>query len=491
MSLRSKAVSTLSKAAALMLLPMLAWSCQWVHDDYDETADDNTTQYINITIAVSAGTDHTTRANPAGGEYGDGMERGIERENEVQNITIIFYQDDLGINTASTEAKVVCVKKYDVHPYDPATEPDRHTHRPSEPADVRLNEVLYTTGEQQLGQTTLEPGQSYKVLVVANANIAVSVGDAISTVRDKVTATAFTGTGKGIDAENFVMASESDATISLTNPYVYTSATEAEKNRFVYYFDCIHMERLAARIDYCTKGATYDTTLGGYKYSTDGNGFYLVTKVAPFNLYNDSEYLFKRVTTSWTGTTPAALTYLADETLTNYVVDPATAQKTTATTPNYYLSPMAQDILSSAYTQSMNSLTTDQTVTDGDGYNNVIIAYCKENTLMPTSPLKKYATGLAFEVSYYASATATPQKNVYYHFLRHQGEQATGSYQAKKWEEITNSDTGSSTTAMNIGVVRNNIYRVAVEGFSTVEGTIKLRVEEKHWRHVDNPVIYL
>jgi hypothetical protein len=44
---------------------------------------------------------------------------------------------------------------------------------------------------------------------------------------------------------------------------------------------------------------------------------------------------------------------------------------------------------------------------------------------------------------------------------------------------------------MNHGIVRNNIYRVSIESFSAVEGTITLKVEEEKWRHVDNPPIYI
>ena len=44
---------------------------------------------------------------------------------------------------------------------------------------------------------------------------------------------------------------------------------------------------------------------------------------------------------------------------------------------------------------------------------------------------------------------------------------------------------------MNYGIVRNNIYRVTIEQINVVLGTIKIKLEEKHWRHVDNPTIYI
>lgn len=478
MSFLSQSVKFIRKAVAFMLLPMLASSCQLMTEDYDCVTDEgSSSQYINITISVSVDDNIVTRS-PQGGENGDGKEKGKDRENEVNGITLIFYQDPSGINTASDDAAVLCVKYYSVRPFTSSDYPNTHTYQTSE-----ANEVLYTTGDQKLGETLLQAGQSYKVLVVANASVSINVGDKIKTVRDKLINSIYTGDGAGINASNFVMVSESDASVSLENPTLDTTTGD---NRYIYYFNCIHIERLAARIDYCTSGATYSDTYGGYVYnigSTDA--FHVVTKVTPFNLYNEDEYLFKRVQDAWPAT---ATTYLGDESVSNYVTDPNTANKDNSNTFNY-LSPIAAS-MNNGYTQSMSSLSTGQTFT-ANGYNNVIIAYPRENTLMPTSHLKKYATGLAFEVNYYANSSATPVTNVYYHYLRHQGEKATGSYEAKKWADLSDTETSSTTVPMNYGVVRNNIYRVSIESFSTQEGRIKIKIEEEKWRHVDNPAIYI
>ena len=485
MSILSTSIKFIRQAAVLALLPWLACSCQWITDAYDDEIDIGAApNYINITISVSAENKAPTRA-PLGGEYGDGTEKGIERENRVSFITLIFYQDDNGINTTSDEAEVLCVKQYSVRPYTNSDLPNSHTHKTDEPTTVQNNEVLYTTGDQKLEETTLQAGQSYKILVVANASVDVAVGDKIKTVRDKLTSSVCAGSGAGIDATNFVMTSESDATVSLVNPSIDTSTGE---NRLIYYFNCIHIERLAARIDYCTSGASYDGTYNGYVYSTGNGDFYVVTKVTPFNLYNESEYLFKRVQDAWPAT---ATTYLGDESKSNYVVDPNTANKDNSQTLNY-LSPIADvENNNNSNRQEMNNLSTDQKYTPDGGSETVIIAYPRENTLMPSSCLKKYATGLAFEVKYYASTSATPVIHTYYHYLRHQGELSTGSYQAKQWADLSDTEIGSPAVSMNHGIVRNNIYRVSIEGFSTVEGTIKIKIEEKKWRHVDNPTIYI
>ena len=110
-------VKFICKAAAFMLLPLLASSCQWMTEDDDCETDISTArQYINITISVSADNKPITRA-PLGGEYGDGTEMGNDRENLVNNITLIFYEDvSGGINTTSGDAAVACVKTYIVTP---------------------------------------------------------------------------------------------------------------------------------------------------------------------------------------------------------------------------------------------------------------------------------------------------------------------------------------------------------------------------------------
>ena len=495
----SSSVKFIRKAAAVMLLSLLALSCQMT-DDYDcETDFGNARQYINVTISVSADSNPVTRA-PQGGEYGDGSEKGQDRENVVNNITLIFYEDATGINTTA-EATVACVQTYTVRAF---TQDDynnlAHTHKPGESSTLKENEVLYTTGDQKMEGTGLEAGKTYKLLVVANANgeVNVNVGDKIKTdgstigLRDKVIGSIYTGTGTGvgIDATNFVMTSEDDATVILTNP----TLKEAE-NKLIYYFNCIHMERLAARIDYYTTGSEYKSEYGGYKYNlgtSDNDGFYVVTSVTPFNLYNENEYLFKRVQNNWSA--ESVTTYLGDETESvgetagNYVVDPKTNLKDNDDSHTLsYLSPIAQN-MTNAYTVAMNSENISGQRYFIGNYHNIIIAYAKENTLMPSSYLKKYATGIAFEAKYYANASATPVTHVFYHYLRHQGEKASGSYQAKEWLGLNDTEVSNTNVSMNYGVVRNNIYRVEISGFTD---RMQLKIKVKKWDKFTHEVIYM
>lgn len=511
----------------LGVLAMLMSSCQWMSEEYDdEIADSSAAQYINITVSVSASNSPVTRANPTGGEYGDGPEKGDDRENEVKNITLIFYQDDNGINTNSLDTEVVEVLSYDVHEYTDSDRPKGHDHKTGEPTDVQTNEVLYTTGDKELRGTNLEAGKTYKVIVVANANPGVQRGDKIVSdkVREKVLSKVYSGTGVGVNATDFVMASESDASVRLVNPTVYTSYTVPEDNRYVYYFECIHIERLAARIDYWAKNASYTETFNhkGYAYeikdldNQDTGDRFVLTSITPFNLNNGNEFMLKRVVKDFG---PAGLqnaTILGDEKETtgngpdkkgNFVLDPYTVNKViTPPVPNPdYLVSKLTDVLTAfnnSYTVSLaDERANKKTI---ESIDNIVIGYTKENTLRPSqgpqnnggSPLYYYATGLAFEGYYYEAGATEGKRYVFYYFIRHQGEAATAtdSYYALTKEQLeVQKETLKcpETPSMNYGIVRNNIYRVSIESVSLMRGKLTIKLEEEKWRHVDNPAIYI
>jgi len=481
MSYLSQSVKFIRRAAVLMLLPLLVSSCQWMKEDFDdELADSSAAQYINLTLHVRS-SETVTRSTPNGGEDGDGREKGIEtRENEVDGVTLILYQNDNGINASAESAAATPI---DFAAYYTTT-------RLVGEANDRYNgELCYTTGEQEL-DTRLDITKTYHMLVVANANLtgSITVGNASATslanVRDMLYATAYTGTGVAVDASKFVMSSEEDDVLTFSN-YSYDKTT----NRIIYSFDNIHIERLAARIDYWAKNATYKTTYdhNGYEYAVTGSTSdkFVLTSITPFNLNmgTGNEYLFKRTNNS-------SSPYLANETTTNWVIDPYTASKTAAAHPDYLRSPLTS--VSSDMTGTYNvTMEGQQGNKQSESSSDIVIlAYPKENTLTASTPLYYYATGLAFEGYYYKNgATTGGERHVYYYYIRHQGESDL-AYDAMKAGDLSSTATMGSTTSMNYGIVRNNIYRVSVENIS-IGGWIKIAIEEKPWRHVDNPAIYI
>ncbi len=512
----SHLATRLATALLTAATPLLIASCSWVTDDYDIDPEPSkpAANYINFTLTVRGGeVDAATRA-PQGGEYGDGREAAFQRENLVGGITVILYES--ATDLADDNATVDFIKFFPVtntrtdaqgttgYNMDVDAE-DRYSHGETH------SEAVYTTGDQKIEAGSIDFAKDYHVLIIANMNFEGTFpkGTLISTVRDYAYSSLpyaiHDNSYNPVDAQNFLITTEHDAVIKF-------SEMEPEKKTiggneaFSYVVnDCLFIERMAARIDFHTTGGTYvelpessDTkTVKGYQYGVTGGYKFVITDVVPFNLYNGEEYLFKRVQDSWdTGFTT---TYLADESMTNYVVDPKTATKTAEATPDYYVSALAADMSASAYKQNMATakVNTAQTYTLSNS-DNIIIAYPKENTLLPTSPLKKYATGLAFIGKFYESSSTTDEQAVtrtYYTYLRHQGE-SNETYKAWQWNELgdnwtQNSYNGATTAgpAMNFGIVRNNIYRVSVVSI-TDEG-IQLLIKVKHWDRFEHTPIYM
>lgn len=456
----------------LVVLPA-ATSCY----NYDEEEIiSNSNQYINITISVRTGQYLATRGLPNGGEDGDGREKGIDtRENEVEGVTLIFYRNETGVNASNAESTPIDFVAYYPTKKDDAYTPHIGSHYP--------DEVYYTTGEQELN-SALDATQQYHLLVVANVNLTseITTSSKLADVRDKVYDAALYQDGV-TDAKKFVMTSADDNV--LTFDY-YTD--DKVHNRRIFKFDNIHIERLAARIDYWAKGAEYSGAYDhkGYVYSVGSStDKFVLTSIEPFNLNTGNEYLFKR-------TNDATNPYLADETTTNWVLDPYT--KTEAAHPGY-ISNSLTSVAAKTGALAISMETMQSSKITVDSKDDIILAYPKENTISATTPYYYYATGLAFEGYYYRNgATTGGERRVYYHFIRHQGEQ-NNAYDALNAAQLTAFDKsttiGGSGTAMNFGIVRNNIYRVSIESISPEAGTIKIKIEEKHWRHVDHPVIYL
>ena len=485
MSVLKKTYRLLTLATGAILLSALS-ACNMVVEGEGEELQEPVANYINLTLFVSSGEASTDTRSPLGGEDGDSREAGYMRENKVSGITIILYKGS-GLNDAT--AKVDFVQYFEVTEANLEGRDPQGTTYNYEASSSYMSEARYTTGDQLISNDALDFNATYHVLLVANQDVS-SVcpkGTPISSILDipfnNIYSVADADKAKPDQYQQFVMTSERDATIDFSSmsPVKKTSGTPGVVYRVL---QPLLIERMSARIDYYTSGSEYDSSKGGYKYNVGtGGDVFVITKVTPFNLYNQEEYLFKRVQDAWPATTT---TYLGDETLTNYVVDPYTSGKDNSHT-FAYLSPIAENI-STDYTLSMDNVSANQKF-QINGKDNIIIAYPKENTLMPTSHLKKYATGIAFEGNYYAGGSGTPEKRVYYHYLRHQGELATGSYHAKQWAELSDTDTGSSSVPMNYGIVRNNIYRVDIAGVT--EDGIELHIKVKKWDKFTHEVIYM
>lgn len=496
--------------AALMLMIITApWLAACQTEGGEESCADGQAvvggRYLNLTVTVSRG--HVmTRAGelPAWGEDGDGREAGLEREGRVSGITVILYQADGvdGINTAGNP--VIDFAAY----YTTALVSRSNT--------GELEEV-YTTGDREVNSSMVDLNRAYHAVIVANRDLTTSVkaGETrLNDVRDMVLRENIYTPGAVGEATDFVMSSEADCELSPANATIDTS----DPQRTCYRYKDIRIERLAARMDFWAAGSNaYSTGYDrpGYEYTVtddDGNATadrFVVTGITPFNMNhydggNGGTYLLKRLTDKIEA--GYTVTYLADETGGNYVVDPTTTTKGSSGTMTFFINKLQDMNPATAETHSGNALYRSVESMYGNagefyhlddagrGGDNMIIAYTLENTLWEASSLYGYATGMAIEGDYYRDGdVGKRQHKVFYGYLRHNGSLAE-AYRAMGGGELSLTETCGKSNAMEFGIVRNNIYRVFISHINkeeTGDVTLTLAVKVKKWDCFRHKVIYM
>ena len=252
--------------------------------------------YVSLSFASQQST--PTRSNPTGGEQGDGQEKGQVKENEIKSAVAFFYQGSGtdGVNSSGT-TPIMAVATFNIN-VGSYTEPGNGIDR------------KYTTTPQQVD---LDDG-TYNVLVVANPGADWWTGQSLTLddVRNHIQTTAWTASGSNYS--DFVMTSAADATLTLNSNPENNPAKAT-----------VNVERMAARLDYKAE-ASYPCTDPAYSGATVE-----ITGAALVNNLTAGSYMLKRVASTVDGVP----TYLGNETpdagvQTNYVLDPWTADKTSA-----------------------------------------------------------------------------------------------------------------------------------------------------------------
>ena len=360
-----------------MLLAALGLpGCELIHDD-DMDCQLYTPEgvpYAYVSIALSTAMTPSTRANPTGGENGDGPEPGQSEENEVNDITLFFYEatgdkTDKGVNSAA-ETKVI--RQY-----------------------FGNNDINYTTGQQASTNTVpveeLLVNHDYHVLAVVNGGE--GFGTNIQTLGDlqkeKVTKLYDVN---GTTYTNFLMASADDESAPL-----YVRPNNSETNPATTQID---VERVTARVDYRAADPN-GTTANDNKYEVPELGTVEIKGAMLVNTLNSlaTSYLLKRVTTPKGGFT-SDIIYLGDETptpsgiATNYVIDPLSRSK-------------SDNDMSTNYDNYFNNISYDNAadwesnfivgtpITDSQNVEWKRVGYPKENTAEKGS--RYYSTGIVFK----------------------------------------------------------------------------------------------
>lgn len=409
--------------------------------------------YLQVKVTVEgSGDTRASRADkePDGGEDGNGREPGINKENDVNSLTVLLYKSD---NADLSEADATVDYVYTFTNLNKVTTSSG-------------SDATYTTVPREIDASIV--GKNYHVIVIANADDMTSrCKGKISEVRDLQMSKVCTRDADITKFSNFIMSSKKDATIDFT-----TEGSETNP-----YLVDVDIERLAARID-IIPNATYDKTSHCYYYNVmDGTnvvGGFKLESVTPSKVLTKGEYLIKRVSSDAAVST---VTYYGEEEMnpttkasTNYVVCPWTNIHTSTTLSN-----------AEGPTSLYNVKMTTSTSTTDPSY---ILDYVMENTT--TDNAEDYSTGLIFKGKYYEEtewdatmkqpkAGSIGKEKKYTYTLRHSDP----------------SGSGTKADPMHFGVVRNNIYQVKVEGVEGKSKGIKLTIHVVPWAHYDHgEVIY-
>ena len=354
-------------------------ACSLIHDDPEELGyreDGSAYAYVSLTIHTGT-TGNVTRANPTGGETGDGYEDGQTYENAVSNLTLFFYPaalDDGGVNRNGDIE--FTAKVYITNP-----DPNWAVSDGTQPIDK-----TFTVGPVKV--EGLKTNQQYHVLAVANVGDKTSITslDALRSATVSTVYTATTSTEGATSYSNFVMASEGDEHPELDISYENSETNPAETT--------INLERLVARVDYQVgDNADTDFEIDGRQITAS------ITRAFLVNTYNQDTYVLKRVATD-IGETPE---YLGKETYNNYVIDPHTSAKTldaASTNASWYdhYFPGLNDGNSEEWE---SWLIVGDEVKDPDTQEAWLrLGYPKENTSSVDAQGKYYSTGVVFEARY-------------------------------------------------------------------------------------------
>lgn len=423
-------------------------------------ANNNSKVFLSVSVNVAGEDSRTTRAEdyyfepkPWGGESGNGDHKGETYERTVNNMSMLFFhsaKNDLTDGEARIE-KVI--------------------YFPNVSSDGKRT-VAVEVDPKLLHDTKL------RFLVVANVgDLSAYQGRKLSDVRDQMITdvfnraddATFTKTGELDGYSTFVMSSHGQSSLTITSG----SGTEEDP-----YLIDHKIERLAARIDIMPHTELYEPSkkpgLCKYCYNvkqgTDIIGGFVLEYVRPYNVLTSQEYVFKRTATD---ASLANLKYLGLEEddgnnqNTNYVVDPTSLNKSEATfkypknTDEYWANATYEYFYQTriAHKTHTNSIGGKATFNPETDY--YILDYVKENTSFDND--EQYATGLVFKGKYY-EADDWDATNV----VPKTGHESKGKDKAYTYVIRHSDPTGKGTTSdpMHYGIVRNNIYRVRIDGIT-------------------------
>ena len=329
---------------------------------------------VFVSVVVNTGGDASTRV-PTGGENGDGLQPGEGDENKVHDLNVFFFQGDNGINSTGNPG-IDCQLYFSS-------------------AELRASDDdTYYSVAKEVTDNGLLIGETYCVLVIANAGSRLTGANTLDALRDYRIAQPVSA-----DYTRFLMASESDA-----DPVEIVPSTPNKPVTV-----SVGVERMAARVDCCWNDSyevpeDNDLPSFGESSSTEADKVKILG-ASLVNRYRGETWAFKRVTNSLDNLND--ITYLGDETVnnsgvaSNYVLDPLTASGKSNSDYNYYYTEYVNWDVDADFRKPFTIQVTSEH--GGDTY--IRWAYTRENVnqapvLDATNWRELYATGIMFQAQY-------------------------------------------------------------------------------------------
>lgn len=512
----------------MCLLVLFATGCA-SHDDAPVQSVTDEGNHLRLKLGMAVGTASRATSNPQGGENGDGNEVGLYNENNIYHVYLYVYSSAQGINASpSTPVRMLAYDK-DVN---------------FRPTASDVNPSLLIEKELDFNVGTYRYKENDHFIVAVNSEM-LSQETTLGRLRDALIDQTLQRGTTAKDCDRFVMANASDSR--------HIGGLGTKDDPFVIGID---VERLSARIDFAySQQAMADGRFsigsdGTWVYKVEGSGDEVhISHVRVTNAMRSASYLIKRLAR----TASDAPDYLAEETnpATKYVVEPTTWLKGSTDEND------AQHWFS--YSRYSNAVDTYDTTWFGDAdrvhtgtgdaftdgtspgviypdWRYYVLDYVNENTMEVDNTLHTNTTGLILKGTYLpekvyrlngsaieVDATYTKGTTFWrWHDLDTNDdiffstEADAMQYQTTRphsmvfpyvnaqcyynvWLRHENIVDDPTTTMMEFGIVRNNIYRVCVsftgigsfdvpDGMDTPE-TIRMFIYVRKWNLINHPMI--
>ena len=410
---------------------MLAGCADHDHDpDYGEQAEGTITVVLRVPLAYGG----DTRANPEGGEDGNGREQGILHENDVHDVNVFFFK---GIGFSPDDADNVSVAGV----YVPTMNEDGITEEEL-PFEKKITIKINSSTTSLVNSGLLSAGTVVSFVTVINAGE--DLGSKITTLSGlrayKDFGKTWTPTEGSLNAsgcDRFVMTTAYDTNGS---PYVEIGAekrkvgagilvkntaneTDAAAGKAPAWEGETTVQRLCARIDVMHKDNLSDDN-AELVYKVKGidntDNTVHITNMLPVNVMSQPSYLLTMTTqgipTSWTEAGLGIIKWGGVETTTgnnvpaNYVIEPNTLLKESSTTASSLLSTWYGLSATASVSKRIKDATlgkvSDYFTGDIEAANNLgndhttIVGYANENVQSKNGFDSRFLTGIVFRALY-------------------------------------------------------------------------------------------